>query len=51
MEQSLDELSVNGVVYVRKDAVKEQAEKLDGLQYCIVRTYSQVSLQVMSSQK
>ncbi len=26
--------------YVRADSIKEPAQKLDGLEYCIVRTYS-----------
>ena len=42
METNINEIEVNGVVYVRKDSVKQSqnAEKLDGMKYCIVRTYS-----------
>jgi hypothetical protein len=40
MKTEVSEVVINGVAYVRKDDVKEQAVKLDGLQYCIVRTYS-----------
>ena len=42
METSVNEISINGVDYVRKDSVKtsEPAVSTDGLPYCIVRTYS-----------
>jgi len=34
-------VSINGVEYVKKDSLKNQeATKLDGMQYCIIRTYS-----------
>lgn len=35
-------ITVDGVEYIRKSDVKESApaEKVDGLEYCIVRTYS-----------
>ena len=38
---SVNEMVVNGTVYVRKDSTQETiAEKVDGMEYCIVRTYS-----------
>lgn len=40
MEIDANEISVNGVVYVQKDAVNQQAETVDGMPYVIVRTYS-----------
>ena len=33
-------MMIDDVEYVRKDSVKNQPEKLDGLTYCIIRTYS-----------
>jgi len=37
----LNEVEINGVNYVRKDMVKgETAKELNGMKYCIVRTYS-----------
>lgn len=38
----MKEITVNGVEYIEKSAVEEfsKAEKLDGMEYCIVRTYS-----------
>ena len=42
MEQKINEMVVNDVVYVRKDSVdvSQKAPDLDGMEYCIVRTYS-----------
>ena len=41
MEQIVNEISINGVQYVRKDAVQSMAAiPLDGLPYQIVRTFS-----------
>ena len=42
MEQSVNSISINGVEYVRKDSVKENtmAPVVNGMEYCIVRTYS-----------
>jgi hypothetical protein len=42
MKADMTEMEVNGVTYVRKDSIEkhEQAEQLDGMEYCIVRTYS-----------
>ena len=36
----MDIITINGVEYVKKDDVKEMAETIDGMEYCIVRTYS-----------
>ena len=33
-------ITLDGVDYVRADSVYAQAEKVDGLEYCMVRTYS-----------
>lgn len=37
-----EKIFINGATYVREDTIKnfESAEKLDGMEYCIVRTYS-----------
>lgn len=40
MEQKINELEVNGITYVPKDSVTQMAQKLDGMEYCMVRTYS-----------
>ena len=40
MNQEVNEISINGVAYVRKDAQQKEAELLDGMPYVIVRTYS-----------
>lgn len=40
MNQEVNEISINGVVYVRKDSAGNKAESLDGMPYVIVRTYS-----------
>ena len=40
MEANVNEIEVNGVVYVRKGTEQKKAEKRDGMEYCIVRTYS-----------
>lgn len=37
---SVNELVVNGIEYVRKGSQEYAAEKVDGMEYCIVRTYS-----------
>lgn len=38
----MKEITVNGVEYIEKSAVEglAKAEKLEGMEYCIVRTYS-----------
>lgn len=40
MEQKIDEIEINGVTYIPKDSVTQMAPKLDGMEYCMVRTYS-----------
>ena len=41
MEMNVEEIEVNGVKYVPKDSVNKKADtNVDGLDYCIVRTYS-----------
>jgi len=36
----MDELTINGEVYVKKSQVSNKSETLDGLEYKMVRTYS-----------
>lgn len=33
-------IKIDEVEYIRKDTINKPAEKLDGMEYCIVRTYS-----------
>lgn len=41
METNVEVISINGVEYVKKDSLNlKQAEKVDGMEYVIVRTYS-----------
>lgn len=40
MQTEVNELTVNGVVYVKKGYEVKQAETVDGMPYVIVRTYS-----------
>lgn len=40
MEQKINEIEINGVTYIPKDSVTPMAQKLDGMEYCMVRTYS-----------
>ena len=41
METEVTTISINGVEYVPKNGIQqEQAEKLDGMKYVIVRSYS-----------
>lgn len=40
MEQKINELEINGIVYVPKDSVNQMAPQLDGMEYCMVRTFS-----------
>jgi hypothetical protein len=40
MKQELTEIEINGIKYIKKDAIIQKAEKLDGLEYVIIRTYS-----------
>ena len=36
----MNEITINGEVYVKKSDVSQMAETRDGMEYCIVRTYS-----------
>ncbi len=36
----LNEVEINGVNYIRKDMAPQKAVELNGMKYCIVRTYS-----------
>ena len=38
--ENLEKIKLNEVEYVRADQIHEKAEILDGMEYCIVRTYS-----------
>ena len=42
MEAKVNEVVLNGVEYVRKDSIEinQKAESMDGMEYCVVRTYS-----------
>lgn len=40
MEQKINEIEINGITYIPKDSVVEMAPKLDGMEYCMVRTFS-----------
>ncbi len=42
MKKGLDVIKLDNIEYIRKDSIKsfEKAEKNDGMDYCIVRTYS-----------
>lgn len=40
MSKEINEITVNGTVYVPKDSVRAMAPVLDGMEYCMVRTYS-----------
>jgi hypothetical protein len=35
-----DRIEINGTNYVREDLANKQVEKLNGMEYCIIRTYS-----------
>ena len=35
-----EKITINGVDYIREDAINERAEELDGMQYVMCRTYS-----------
>lgn len=35
-----ERITFNGIDYVRVDSIKEKAADLDGMEYCMVRTYS-----------
>ena len=40
MKTEVETISINGTEYVKKGCEKVPAVKLDGMNYCIVRTYS-----------
>lgn len=40
METKNNEITINGIVYIPKDSVQTPAQELDGMEYCVVRTYS-----------
>ena len=40
MDQVLDEITINGVKYVKEGCKQEKAENFDDMEYKIVRTYS-----------
>jgi hypothetical protein len=40
METQINELNINGEVYVKKSAIQTAAPTREGMKYCIVRTYS-----------
>ena len=40
MSKSIEEITINGIVYVPKDTARTMAPDLDGMEYCMVRTYS-----------
>lgn len=40
MELQQDVVTINGIKYAPIDSLLEKAPKLDGMKYCIVRTYS-----------
>ena len=40
MKADVDVLTINGIEYVPKTSISRKAEKLDGMDYVIVRTYS-----------
>lgn len=40
MEQKINELEINGITYIRKDAVKNEVVNTDGLKAVIIRSYA-----------
>lgn len=40
MEQKINEIEINGVTYVPKGIAVQMAPELDGMEYCMVRTFS-----------
>lgn len=40
MESMINEITINGKVYVEKSTITKEQPTLDGMPYCIVRTYS-----------
>jgi len=39
-QEKIETITINNVEYVRKEHAQVSAQKVDGLDYCIVRTYS-----------
>lgn len=37
---TIDEITINGETYVKKSSIQKMAPEIDGMKYCIVRTYS-----------
>lgn len=40
MDQKINEIEINGVTYMPKGSAATPTPKLDGMEYCMVRTYS-----------
>ncbi len=40
MEANVNEVTINGIIYVQKGTTQEPAPKLDGMPYCLIRTTS-----------
>jgi len=40
MKADLNEVEINGTVYIKKGSKNTLAEKTDGMDYCVIRTYS-----------
>lgn len=38
--ENKNEIELNDVKYIRADSIRQKAEDLDGMPYCMVRTYS-----------
>lgn len=36
----MEKITLNGIAYIPADSVKAMAEPVDGMNYCIIRTYS-----------
>lgn len=39
-QPEIETITINNVEYVRKDSLNSYAEKLDGMEYVLIRTYS-----------
>ena len=35
-----NEIEINGSLYIKKDSINVESEKMDGLEYVVIRTYS-----------
>lgn len=40
MEQKINEIEINGVTYVPKEIAVRMAPEWDGMEYCMIRTFS-----------